>query len=125
VNFSVSGPLGAASPMSVQATPSSVATHYNASQAWDSSSVADGSYTLKVIISDSQGSVTSLERSYRIQNAAPSSPTHLTADSKDAGVILNWQQPAVARAKLYRLLRDGADLTLPFGGLAPDERSFI
>jgi len=126
VTFMVSGPLGAAPPMLVQAQPGTTdPTSYTASQSWDSSTVADGTYTLTVTATDANGKTATVQRQYRIQNAAPSSPTQLAAVPSAAGVALSWQQPAVAEAKLYRLYRDDADISLPFGGLSADERSFV
>src|SRR5205807_521506 len=115
VTFMVSGPLGAAPPMLVQAQPGTTdPTSYTASQSWDSSTVADGTYTLTVTATDANGKTATVQRQYRIQNAAPSSPTQLAAVPSAAGVALSWQQPAVAEAKLYRLYRDDADISLPF-----------
>src|SRR5205823_543554 len=126
VTFTVSGPLGATVPMSVPAQPSASDSHqYAASESWDSSAVADGTYTLSVTATDANGKAATLQRVYQVQNAAPTSPTQFAAAPSSAGVALSWQQPAVAQARAYRLFRDDADLTRLFGGLSADERSFV
>ncbi|OLE21203.1 MAG: hypothetical protein AUG49_22635 [Catenulispora sp. 13_1_20CM_3_70_7] len=126
VTFVVSGPLAAAAPISVPAQADPIdPTTFTASQTWDSSTVADGTYTLQVTATDASGKIAITERQYRIQNAMPTSPTQLAAVPSAAGVALSWQQPAVAEGKLYRLFRDDADLSQMFGGLAADVRSYV
>ena len=83
---------------------------------FDSTSVADGAYTLSIRIQDGLGNVTTANRSVTVSNAKPAQPTGFAAAPVPAGVALTWQQPAVADAALYRVSRDGVQLAeLPAG----------
>ncbi|TMC55017.1 MAG: hypothetical protein E6J20_01265, partial [Chloroflexi bacterium] len=89
---------------------------------WDSTSVADGAYTLRAVVHNGSASSTG-SQTYRVNNGLPPSPVGFAAASVPGGVALTWQQPAFADAALYQLYRDGG--ATPIVELASDQRSYV
>ncbi len=89
---------------------------------WNSTSITDGTYTVRAVVTDNSLSSTTTQ-SYRIVNSRPPAPSSFTATGVAGGVALSWQQPAFADAALYQIFRDGG--SQPLVQLAPDQRSYV
>jgi RHS repeat-associated protein len=96
-------------------------TAWTASLDWDTSKLADGTYTLVATVTGGSGTPATVSQRYDVENAAPSAPTALSATAGPNGETLSWQQPAVAGAAYYRLSRDGQQIT----EMPSDRRSFV
>ncbi|HYR50155.1 MAG TPA: NEW3 domain-containing protein, partial [Candidatus Eisenbacteria bacterium] len=117
VGWTLSGPLASVTIGTAPATPiTGNPLAWTSTINFDSTTVADGAYTLTIRIQDGIGNVATVTRAVVVSNAKPAQPTGFAAASVPAGVALTWEQPAAANAALYRITRDGVQLVeLPVG----------
>lgn len=98
---------------------------WSAGRSWDSSQVPDGTYTLQARVFDAAGNRNEVVQRYRVQNGGPMMPTEVGAAAQTGGVVLTWQQPAVASVALYRIYRDAVAGSAALIELPADRRSFL
>ena len=124
VSWSLSGPAGIASLGSAGSIPSvGDPLAWTATLTWDSSRVADGSYTLTGVVNDGSGNSTTVTQAYRVDNGRPTAPLGFAAAAVTGGIALSWEQATTAAGALYRVYRDGA--VQPLAELSSDSRSYL
>ena len=79
---------------------------WTAQASWDSSTVADGAYTLNISVVDGSGHTTTQTSQVHVINAAPAAPTSVGASPVGEQVIITWQQPSAANGALYLVQKD-------------------
>ena len=124
ISWTLSGPAGTASLGTAASTPSAGdPLAWTATLSWDSTRVADGSYTLTGVITDGSGNSTTVTQSYRVDNGKPTAPLGFAAAAVTGGIALSWEQASTAAAALYRVYRDGA--AQPLAELSADSRGYL
>ncbi|MBC8425040.1 hypothetical protein H8E07_13030, partial [bacterium] len=71
---------------------------------WDTTSLVDGRWYVRVTSGDAVGNLSSLTRTYLVDNAAPPAEV-LSADAAEFAVALSWTQSPVPDFAYYRLHR--------------------
>ena len=79
---------------------------WTARTVWNSRAVADGAYTLVVVVTDGAGHNTQIATQMRVSNSGPAAPTSLGASTIGETVVLTWHQPAAAKGAVYLVQKD-------------------